>query len=271
MSVFGELRRARAEDGAGLAYAIAPAARPGAPRIALLHSLALDHRFWTGVAAAISGAAELLALDCRGHGASDPAPGPMTAERMADDLAVVLDHAGWARATVCGCSMGGTVALAFAARHPARTAALVAIDTTAWYGPDAPRAWAVRAAKAEAEGMAALLPFQHARWLSPAFRAAHPEVEAAADAVFLANHVPSYAAACHMLGNADLRDAIASIRAPTLVMVGSEDGATPPAMSEEIVRRIEGATLQVLEGARHLTPLERPAEIAAALLRMAAR
>ncbi|WP_203076472.1 alpha/beta fold hydrolase [Falsiroseomonas ponticola] len=264
---FAATRIARAADGLALAYAIAPA--PGAPRIALLHSLALDRHFWNQVAAAIGGRAELLAMDCRGHGASGRDAGPTPVSRMADDLAAVLDDAGWDRALVCGCSMGGTIALAFAVAHPARCTALVPIDTTAWYGPEAPQAWGDRAAKAEEAGMAALLPFQHARWLSPAFREAHPEVEAAADAVFLANDVASYAAACRMLGQADLREAIAAIRVPTLVMVGTDDGATPPAMAEEIVRRIPGATLQPLEGARHLTPLERPAEIAAALLRLA--
>lgn len=266
---FGATRHATADDGVVLAYGIASARRAGAPRIALLHSLALDRHFWNGVATAIDGQAELLAMDCRGHGASGRDAGPVPVGRMADDLAVVLNHAGWDRALVCGCSMGGTIALAFAAAHPARCTALVAIDTTAWYGPDAPKAWEDRAAKAEEGGMAALLPFQHARWLSPGFRESHPEVEAAADAVFLANDVASYGAACRMLGTTDLRQAITAIRMPTLVMVGTEDGATPPAMAEEIARRIPGAILQPLEGARHLTPLERPAEIAAALLRMA--
>lgn len=269
VSPFSATRHATGTDGLSLAYGIAAARRPGALRIALLHSLALDRRFWDGVALAIDGQAELLALDCRGHGASGRDAGPIPVERMADDLAAVLDHAGWDRALIVGCSMGGTIALAFAARHAGRCTGLVAIDTTAWYGPEAPQAWEDRAARAEAGGMAALLPFQHARWLSPAFREAHPEVEAAADAAFLANDVPSYGAACRMLGTTDLRDAITSIRVPTLVMVGAEDGATPPSMAEEIVRRIPGARLQPLPGARHLTPLERPAEIAAALLRMA--
>lgn len=251
-------RRATARDGTGIAYAVTPAARAGAPRVALVHSLALDQSFWNGVVAAIGGEMEVLALDCRGHGASDRAPGPYTVEQMADDLADVLDHAGWADAMIAGCSMGGCVALAFAARHPVRTTALVAMDTTAWYGPDAPEAWARRADRAREGGMAALLPFQHERWLSPAFRADHPEVEAAADAVFLRNDIACYAATCQMLGAADLREAIGAITAPTTVLVGSDDTATPPAMAEEIVRRIPGAHLRLLEGARHLTPLECP-------------
>lgn len=95
-----------------------------------------------------------------------------TAQMMADDLAAVLDHAGWDRALIAGASMGGNVALAFAARHRA-TAGLLAIDTTAWYGPTAPSDWARRADIARQGGMAALLEFQRARWLSDEF-AAHP-------------------------------------------------------------------------------------------------
>lgn len=269
-SLFKVERRVVADDGTGIAYAIAPAVKAGAPRVALVHSLALDRTFWDGVAAAVGGDMELLALDCRGHGASDRAPGPYTVERMADDLAAVMDDAGWNNALIVGCSMGGCVALAFAARHPGRTAALVAMDTTAWYGPDAPEAWAGRAARARAGGMAALLPFQHDRWLSPAFRVEHPEVEAAADAVFLRNDVACYEATCLMLGTADLREAVRNIVAPTTVIVGSDDTATPPAMAEEIVRRVKGARLQVLEGARHLTALERPGDIADLLRRSAA-
>jgi len=262
-------RRVTTDDGAAIAYGLDASPRAAAPRVLLIHSLALDRTFWNPVAEALAGELALLAVDCRGHGASDRPAGPFTTERMADDLAAVLDHAGWDRAVIVGCSMGGCVAMAFAARHPDRTAGLLAIDTTAWYGPDARKAWATRAAQAEAGGMVALLPFQHQRWLSPSFRASHPEIEAAADAVFLRSDIASYAASCAMLGAVDLRDAIDGIRVPTMVLVGSDDGATPPTMAGEIARRIEGARLEVLPGVCHLTPLERPDQVAAAIRQLA--
>lgn len=266
---FGPIRLARAADGAAIGYAVR-SGDPGAPRVALLHSLALDHSFWSALAQAARGSLELLAIDCRGHGAS-AARGPFSAELMADDLAAVLDAAGWARPLIAGASMGGSVALAFAARHPARTAALLAIDTTAWYGPTAPADWARRGSLALTSGMAALLPFQRARWLSVAFLAAHPEVQAAQEAIFLRMDVEAYAAACAMLGTLDLRRQLPRIEAPTIVLVGAEDGATPPAMARQITDLIAGAELRVLDGARHLTPLERPADIAAALRALAGR
>ncbi|WP_421989200.1 alpha/beta fold hydrolase [Roseococcus sp.] len=256
-------RFALAEDGCPIAYAIAPGAA-GAPRVALIHSLALDRHFWDAVVAEAAGEFEMLALDCRGHGAS-VATGPFTAHMMADDLAAVLDHAGWDRPVIAGASMGGSVALAFAARHPTRTAGLLAIDTTAWYGPTAPEDWARRAGVARKDGMAALLEFQRARWLSDAFRTAHPQVQAAQEVTFLRTGIEAYAAACGMLGVLDLRAAIDGITAPTAVLVGEEDGATPPAMARAIAAAIPGATLEILKGARHLTPLERPREIVAAL------
>lgn len=264
------LRTASAGDGTGIAYRITPG-QAGAPRVALVHSLALDHRFWDAVIATAAGRFEMLAIDARGHGASPVAAlaqGSFTAAQMADDLAAVLDDAGWPGAIIAGASMGGSVALAFAAHHPDRTRALLAIDTTAWYGPTAPSDWARRAKLAEEGGMAALLEFQRARWLSDAFRAARPEVQAAQEAIFLRMPVPAYAAACHMLGALDLRAAIAGVTAPCLVLVGEEDHATPPSMARDIAERIPGAGFEILPGARHLTPLERPEAILAGLVRL---
>jgi 3-oxoadipate enol-lactonase len=246
MQGFGETRTAQAVDGCPIAYAIA-AGRTDAPRVALIHSLALDRHFWGAVVAEAAGGFEMLALDCRGHGASG-GTGPFTAPLMADDLAAVLDHAGWNRCLVAGASMGGSVALAFAARHHARTAGLLAVDTTAWYGPTAPEDWARRAGVARTGGMAALLEFQRARWLSDAFRADHPQVQAAQEAIFLRTGIEPYAAACGMLGALDLRAAIPGITAPTAVLVGEEDGATPPAMAEAIATGDSGATLEMLKG-----------------------
>jgi 3-oxoadipate enol-lactonase len=73
-----------------------------------------------------------------------------------------------------------------------------------------------------------------------------------------------------MLGSADLRRSLAAIRVPTAVLVGEEDYATPLAMAQALHEGIAGSTLSVLKGARHLTPLERPDEVAAELRRLAA-
>jgi 3-oxoadipate enol-lactonase len=232
-------------------------------RAVLVHSLAMDREFWRPVAQRLDAA--VLLYDCTGHGESEKPAGPYTLEGFADDLARLLNYLGWDTALVAGASMGGCIALAFAGKYPQRVSALGLVDTTAWYGPDAPRQWEERAQKALDGGLKALVDFQVTRWFSDAFRVAQPQVVSQCVAVFLKNDVRAYAATCRMLGAADLRPVLPRIHAPTAVLVGEEDYATPLTMAEHLHRNIEGSTLTVLKNARHLTPLERPAEVAAQL------
>jgi 3-oxoadipate enol-lactonase len=262
-----ERRTAVARDGTPIAYALTSGR--GGRRFALVHSLAMDAGFWDGVAERLVAHGDVLAVDCRGHGASGKPPGPYTVEGFADDLADVMDAAGWPSAVVGGASMGGCVALAFGARHAARTDGLGLIDTTAWYGEQAPAQWEERAGKAVAGGMAALVGFQETRWFSDRFRADHPDRVRAAVEVFLRNDVAAYVESCRMLGRADLRAALPGFRFPCRIVVGEEDHATPPAMAEAMAGAIPRATMRVLPGVRHFTPMEVPGTIAEELAALA--
>ena len=240
-------------------------------RVVLVHSVAMDRDFWGPVASRLAARAAVLTYDCRGHGASDKPGGPYTIELFADDLAELLDHVGWPSALVGGASMGGMVALAFAAIYPKRTAALGLVDTTAWYGPDAAKNWAERADKALRSGLGSLIEFQTTRWFGDAFRAEHPEVVQRCVDVFLRNDIAAYGEACRMLGKADMRTALPRLKMPAAVVVGEEDYAAPPAMAEVLHKGIAGSTYTLLSKARHLTPLEHPDTIAAELDRLMAR
>lgn len=239
-----------------------------ARRVALVHSLAMDRTFWSPIVREIGDEAHVLSYDCRGHGKSSRPAGPYSVGQFADDLADVLDHVGWDRAVVAGASMGGTVALAFAAAYPNRVTGLGLFDTTAWYGEDAPLRWEERADKAMSEGLQSLVGFQKTRWFSDAFREQHPDAVNACVATFLGNGLDAYAATCRMLGTADLRGALPSLTMPTRIGVGDEDYATPPAMAEALHRAIAGSTLTVFKGARHLTPLEIPQRVADEIRRL---
>jgi 3-oxoadipate enol-lactonase len=228
----------------------------------LIHSLAMDRLFWRPVVERLADHAAVLTYDCRGHGESDKPKGPYTVELFAGDLADLLDHVGWLSAVVAGASMGGCIALAFAAAHPLRTAGLGLIDTTAWYGPEAPKQWAERASRAATAGMGALVEFQTTRWFGDAFRKQRPDVVKHCVDVFLRNEVAAYVETCNMLGAADLRAALPAMTMPTAIVVGEEDYATPVAMAEAMHQAIAGSTLTVLKGGRHLTPLEMPDAIA---------
>jgi 3-oxoadipate enol-lactonase len=259
---------ARAGDGAALSGTLWQASE-GRPRIVLVHSLALDRSVWRYVVPMLTDRADVLAYDCRGHGRSERRPGPYSTRLFGDDLASVLGSVGWREATVVGCSMGGCAVQELAMAHPERVCGLVLIDTTAWYGEQAAASWAQRAEKARAGGMRALVDYQVARWFSPGFREREPGLVDELVEIFVGNDVDCYVATCHMMGAADLRPVLRPTRGPAAVIVGSEDSATPPAMAENLAHYLAINPPIVLDGAQHLTPLERPTEIVASITAVA--
>lgn len=258
-------------DGSLLSYTRYAAPAPGAPRVALIHSLALDRSVWDGVVEKLQPHAEILAHDCRGHGRSDRRAGRFTAELFARDLAELLDHVGWPSAAIAGCSMGGCVALAFAALYPERAAGLALIDTTAWYGAEAPAQFRERTEAARAKGLRGMIDFQVSRWFSDGFRATRPEAARRTAAVFLDNDFDCYAASCALLGDADLRAHLPELRMPVAIVVGEEDYATPVEMSRRLHEALPHSTLAILPRARHLTPVEHPDRVAAEILALLQR
>lgn len=253
----------RASDGCSIAYTLHTADSPNC--VALIHSLALDRTIWDGVVTEIQGKANVLAYDCRGHGRSSHVTGPYTMEQFARDLAQLMDHIGWPSAVVAGCSMGGGVVQAFGGLFPDRAVGLGLIDTTAWYGPEAPTQWRQRAAAATANGLGGMVEFQTTRWFGDAFRASRKDLVERATNVFLGNDLHCYASTCEMLGDADLRPYLAGFRMPVAVIVGEEDYATPVAAARQMHESIAGSTLTILQG-RHLTPIECPEKVASELV-----
>ena len=108
--------------------------------------------------------------------------------------------------------------------------------------------------------------FQVTRWFSDGFRAARADLVDAIVKVFLANDLQCYAATCVMLGDADLRHYLPSLRMPVSIIVGEEDYATPIAASQQMHDAIKQSTMTVLPGGRHLTPVQCPDEIASHIL-----
>ncbi len=248
---------AKLRDGAELAYRLHQGTGPG--RLVLIHALAMEGGFWNEMLPSLLPLASVITLDCRGHGASTKSPGPYSVEQFADDVADLLDHVGWAKASVAGASMGGCIAQAFAARHPTRILGLGLIDTTAGYGAVAQPAWEERGQKALASGMGALIEFQLSRWVTPEFRATMPPSLQQAVTTFTANNPVNFIEICRMLGRADCNAVLADIAVPTSVIVGEEDYATPVAAAEHLAASIKGARLHILPKMRHFTVLECPA------------
>ena len=255
-------------DGCAIAYALRGTSKPRAPRLVLIHSLALDQSIWDNVVARLGQDTQILTYDCRGHGRSGKPHMDYTVDLFARDLAELLDRVGWQSAAIAGCSMGGCVAQAFGALYPSRARALALIDTIAWYGEDAPKTWRERAATARAKGLGGMVDFQISRWFGDRFRREHPDNVKALIDVFLANDLECYAATCILLGDADLRSQLKSMRMPVAIVVGEEDYATPVAAAQYLNESIPLSTLTIIPGGRHLTPAECPDEIASELLKL---
>lgn len=255
----------KTSDSCAIHYSRSGSLQAGANRVVLIHSLALDESIWDGVVKELENDAAILTYDCRGHGKSERRREAFTPQLFARDLAELMDHVGWPDAAVAGCSMGGCIAQAFAGIYPGRVSALALIDTTAWYGADAPSKWRERADAARAKGLSGMIEFQTTRWFSDIFRTAHPDLVQAMSKVFLENDLDCYAATCILLGDADLRRFLPNFHMPVAVIVGEEDYATPVAMARAIHDAIPGSSFTILPGGRHLTPVECPKEIAAHL------
>jgi len=252
-------------DGCAIAYALRGSPDPKKPRLVLIHSLALDASIWDNVVAGLAQDAQILTYDCRGHGRSGKPHMTFTMDLFARDLAELLDRVGWPSAVVAGCSMGGCVAQKFGGLYSSRASALGLIDTIAWYGEDAPKTWRERAANARAKGLNGMVDFQLTRWFGDRFRSDHKESVEALVRVFLANDLDCYASTCVLLGDADCRPQLKSLRMPVAIVVGEDDYATPLAASRQLHEAIPQSTLTIIPGGRHLTPVECPVQVSAQL------
>ena len=251
----------RAKDGESISYSLHNSSRMPNRRLVLIHSLAMDGSFWNKNIPALVECANVLTIDCRGHGSSSKSTKKYSVESFASDLEDVLNHLKWDDAIIVGASMGGSVSLAFAIAYPQRTKGLGLIDTTAWYGADAPQKWAERAGKAVNEGLSALIDFQKTRWFTESFIENHPEEVARLVNTFLTNDVQCFEQTCTMLGAFDVRSSLKDINLPTTIIVGEEDYATPVEMSQQMHANIKNSTLNIIPKARHLTPIECSTEI----------
>lgn len=223
----------------------------------LLHGFPFSSEsFWPQLEAPPAGF-RLLVPDHRGFGASAPAEGPSTMEAMADDALGLLDALGLSSAVVGGVSMGGYVSLALARLDPGRVRGLVLIDTQSF--PDDEAGKARRETVAQdvlANGVkglvAGMLPKLFASGTAPAIR---QRVEA----LMLRQSPQAVAAAARgMALRTDSREILARFSGPTLVICGEEDAITPPEKSKVMADLVNGATLELVRGAGHLTNLEQP-------------
>ena len=235
-----------------------------APAILFANSLGTDLRMWDGVSAALHGF-RCIGFDKRGHGLSATPISPWTVEDLACDAIALLDHLGVASAIVAGCSVGGLIAQAMALDHPGRVRALILSNTAAKIGTE--QMWATRIAALRAGGIASISAAILERWFAPAFLNSPDSLPW--QTMLLRCDLTGYIGTCEALAAADLRDRVPTLDLPVLVLAGSKDQATPPALVAETAAMIPGARLEVLNGSGHLPAIDAPAQTADLILNFA--
>jgi pimeloyl-ACP methyl ester carboxylesterase len=242
--------------------------------LVLLHAFPLERSMWRPVAGRLAAAGvPAVLVDLPGLGESPLPDGVPDLAVSADAVAGVLDALELPRAVVAGVSMGGYVALALARRHPGRLAGLALVDTKAEADGDAARTTRERVAAAVEgpEGTAALDPMLEAL-LGPTTRADRAELAGEVAAALRAARPEGVAWSQRaMAARPDSTALLPGITVPAAVVVGAEDGLAPPAQAAAMAEALPDAVLTEIPRAGHLTPLEAPDAVAAALLGLAAR
>ena len=228
-------------------------------------SLGSDHRMWEPqVESLVQNGFRVVRYDHRGHGASPVPAGPYSIADIGGDLIALLDKLGAARAHVVGLSLGGMTGMWAGAHAPGRIASLVLCCTSAKLGP--PESWAERARAVREGGLAAIVDALVGRWVTPAFAQAHPERVDFLKGMVLGTPDAGYIECCGVIEHMDLLPELPRISAPTLVIAGAEDPATPPEHGRRIAEGIPGARLEIVDGAAHLGSYEQSARFTQLIL-----
>jgi pimeloyl-ACP methyl ester carboxylesterase len=236
--------------------------------VVLLHAFPLHSEMWTRQLETLPPARHWIAPDVRGFGGSEAGAGSLSMDRIADDVAALLDFLGHERATLCGVSMGGYACFAFWRRHRRRVASLVLCDTRATADDPAGKlARRVSAERVRAEGADAAVAQMLDRLVGDSTRASRPAVYDEVRRLLAEVEPASFARAqAAMAGRADSTPLLPQIDVPVLVASGDEDAMIPLDVARGMARALPDGRLAVIEGAGHLPPLERPDAFNRALL-----
>jgi 3-oxoadipate enol-lactonase/4-carboxymuconolactone decarboxylase len=231
-----------------------------APPVVLAGSLGSTLAMWEPQARALSTVFRVIRVDLRGHGASPVPEGPYSMADLGGDVLRLLDRLGIGRAHFAGLSIGGMIGQWLAVHAPERVDRLALLATSPYMGPA--QNWRDRAALALREGTGALADTVVERWFTPDFAKEHAaEVSVLRDQI-AATAPEGYAGCCGAIEHWDVREDLARIQAPTLVVSGADDPSTPPREHGALIaERVPGARLAVLDDAAHLLSWQQSAKV----------
>lgn len=233
--------------------------RGAGPSLVLVHGLGYARWGWEPVVDALAERFDVVLLDNRGIGESDAPPGPYTVSELAGDVLGVLDEAGVEHAHVVGTSLGGMVAQELALTAPGRVEKLVLVCTTPGGSSAAPTPEATVRLLAEAPSLEPLVALR--RFVENALAPEPPrELVERILAHRLATAQPFAAWLAQAAAGAafDVWDRLPGLRAPTLVLHGTEDDVVDPRNADLLATRIPDARVVWFEDCGHLLSWEAP-------------
>jgi pimeloyl-ACP methyl ester carboxylesterase len=255
----------RSVNGIELAYVD----RGQGPPVLLVHGFPLDHTMYNAQIEALAGRHRVIAVDLRGFGQSGVTEGTVTMRQFADDLAALLDVlAITERIVFCGLSMGGYVAWQFWRNHTRRVRALILCDTRAIADtPEVAQGRLQMADRVTAEGPGPLVEVMMPKLFAGPTVANHPQVVESLRRVMLSSDPRGVAAAARgMAQRPDLTGMLPRIGCPSLVLVGELDAISTVDEMRAVAQAIPAAQFNVIAGSGHMSTMEKPAEVNAAIL-----
>jgi 3-oxoadipate enol-lactonase len=240
-----------ADDGARIHVEAAP--DNGKPPLLFSNSLGTNLHMWDAQMAPFSEHFRIVRYDSRGHGRSDAPKGPYAIDRLGRDALAVMNGVGMKKAYFCGLSKGGMVGQWLGAHAPDRVERLVLCNTAAHI--PAPDLWNQRIEIVTKAGMGPLAEGIVERWLTKPFREANAGETTRITSMVLATPPLGYAACCTAIRDMDQRESDRTIKAPTLVVIGDKDPATPPDRGQQIHELVAGSKIVALNAA-HLSNIE---------------
>ncbi len=238
------------------------------PDVVLLHPTPTNHTFWLPMAHLLACRYRLTLVDLRGHGRSTPGSGPITMEKLAQDVHAILSAMATTQAAFVGCSIGGYLLYEYWRRFPKEVSALALIcgkpqpDTSA--NREKRQEW-MDSAK-QPGGLARFFDLMADTLVGPTARRDHPEVRDAARAMMDAMSLDAMLAVQQgLMQRPNSLPTLQTIRVPVCAVAGAEDQSSTPPEMREIAALVPGAEFHLLPDAGHYAPLEQPKTIASIL------
>lgn len=227
--------------------------------VTFVTGIANDLGMWDGQLPALERDFRILRYDLRGHGGSESSAGPYSIRLLVEDLKALLDSQSVRKTSLVGLGLGGAIAQAFAIEHPGRLEALVPCCCRARMVPDFAAMWHKLRGTVQQSGLESIVEPTVQRWFSEDFKAAHPEVLDKIRKMIRRTTSEGYLGVSAAFLGLDVEDRLHEIRAPALYVSGAEDKlGGPPALMENLSKKINGARHVSVPNAAHIANIQNP-------------